>query len=455
LKDWKGKHVVIVGLARQGSALIRSLANHGAHVVVTDMKSSEQLAAELAAVAGLTSAVHLGSHPDSLLDGTDAVFLSGGVPADLPLIRDARRRGIPVLNDSQLFLEQVQAPVTGITGSAGKSTTTSLTGHILRRFAEPLGNRVWVGGNIGNPLITNLEEIRSGDEVVMELSSFQLEIMTRSPHTAALLNVSPNHLDRHGTMENYLAAKANIFAFQAAQDWALIGCDDDRVLALKQGLKGQAAGFGRALAGLDGVCIGETRFIQRWQGRETAICPLEETPLRGEHNLWNVAAAFALCTIRGVPVELMRSALHDFRGLAHRLEEVGRKHGMLWINDSIATTPERAAAALRAFTEPLIVLAGGHDKGLSWKVFSDAADNHARQIILFGEAAPVIEAALAAEGCQPGVQVVGRLEDAVEAALEGARDGSVVLLAPGCSSFDAFRDFEARGEKFKELVAAL
>lgn len=444
-----------MGLARQGLALIRHLSECGAQILVTDLKSSDQLKDELSAVSGLIDTVSLGSHPFSLLDGADTLFLSGGVPADLPFIQEARSRGIRLLNDSQLFLEQVSVPVIGITGSAGKSTTTSLTGHILRRFAREQGFQVWVGGNIGNPLISDLDEIRQGDLVVMELSSFQLEILTVSPQTAALLNISPNHLDRHKTMENYLAAKARIFAYQEEEDWAVIGCDDDRVRGVQEDIKGHLLGFGRSLEGLDGVSFNGQSFTHHWHGRETNICRVQESPLRGAHNLWNIAAAFTLCATKGVPVDVMREALLDFHGLAHRLEEAGRLHGVLWINDSIATTPLRAAAALDSFSEPIVVLAGGRDKGLSWRPFAEAANNHAEAVILFGEAAEKIAALLKEEDCCCAVHTVGSLEDAVQMAVRTAQPGSVVLLSPGCTSFDAFRDFEERGNRFKELVAAL
>ena len=455
MKAWEGKHVIIMGLARQGLALIRCLARYGAHIVVTDLKSRKQLSEELAEIEDLIEGLYLGVHPASMLDGTDAIFLSGGVPADLPFIQEARKREIRVLNDSQLFLEQVSVPVIGITGSAGKSTTTSLTGHILRQFVREKGYRVHVGGNIGNPLIASLEEIKPGDQVVMELSSFQLEIMARSPQTAALLNISPNHLDRHKTMENYLAAKAQIFAFQELEDWALIGCDDELVRTVKQEITSRLLGFGRSIGDLDGVSFDDKAFFQHWQGKISTICEVGETPLRGEHNLWNAAAAFALCSTREVPVEVMRSALHSFHGLSHRLEEVARIHGVLWVNDSIATTPERASAALRSFTEPLVILAGGRDKGLPWTPFAAAANIQTKEVILFGEAAEIIGNALHEAGCRCKVHIVENLEEAVLTAASSAKPDSVVLLSPGCTSFDAFKDFEERGERFKELVAGL
>jgi UDP-N-acetylmuramoylalanine--D-glutamate ligase len=389
------------------------------------------------------------------LDGTDAVFLSGGVPADLPFIEEARDRGIRILNDSQLFLENVHVPVLGITGSSGKSTTTSLTGHILSRHLASVGRRVWVGGNLGNPLISDLGRIEDGDLVVMELSSFQLEVMDRSPQIAALLNVTPNHLDRHGTMERYLAAKARILQFQDSSDWAVLGWDDPLVRRLEADVKGKLAGFGRTLNGTDGIFFDDHAFRLRWGGRETQICSLEESPLRGSHNHWNIAAAFALCRIHGVEPEEMVSALRDFRGLPHRLEELGSRRGLVWINDSIATTPERAAAALRSFTEPVVVLAGGHDKGLSWSPFASAAEAHVQKIILFGEAAGTIMEALKQEGCRIPVCMTENLESAVRTAADTAEKDSVVLLSPGCSSFDAYLDFEARGEHFREMVETL
>lgn len=453
MKDWQGERVVIMGLARQGRALIDALAGRGAHVVATDIKSREELGGELHRLPESVE-VHAGSHPFSLLEDAGAVFLSGGVPADLPFVLEARRRGIRVLNDSQLFLEEVRAPVIGITGSAGKSTTTSLVGHILSSRTGNGEARVWVGGNIGNPLICDLEQIREGDLVVMELSSFQLEIMESSPETAVMLNITPNHLDRHKTMGAYIAAKARILEFQSESDWAVLGWDDEDIRGLAGRVAGNLAGFGRNLEGVDGVSFDSDVFRLQWEGREAVICRTEESPLRGEHNLWNAAAAFTVCAIHGVEPEAMREALMSFQGLPHRLEEVGRKHGLLWVNDSIATTPERAAAALRSFAEPLAVLVGGKNKGLPWESFVLAANEHAEQVILFGEAAEEILASIEAE-CRCGVRKVDSLEEAVRKAAETAKKGRVVLLSPGCSSFDAYADYEERGAHFRELVGSL
>ncbi len=455
MNNWKGKRVVIIGLARQGRALIHFLAARGADILVTDLKSREQFGPVLQEFSDLPVSLHLGSHPLSLLDGTEAVFLSGGVPADLPFIQAASDRGIRILNDSQLFLENVHVPVIGITGSSGKSTTTSLTGHILSRHLASKGQRAWIGGNLGNPLISDLDRIEDGDLVVMELSSFQLEVMERSPQTAAVLNVTPNHLDRHGTMERYLAAKARILEFQNPNDWAVLGWDDHLVRGLKTKVKGKLVGFGRTLNGTDGIFFDDQAFWLRWNGSETQICSVEKNPLRGRHNHWNIAAAFALCSVHGVEPEEMVSALREFRSLPHRLEELGSRCGLLWINDSIATTPERAAAALRSFSEPLVVLAGGHDKGLSWEPFASAAEMHVKQIILFGEAAGTILEALRHQNCRIPVSVTDNLESAVRIAVDSAEKDSAVLLSPGCSSFDAYSDFEARGNHFRELVETL
>lgn len=452
---WQGKRIVILGLARQGKALARYLAQRGASVTVSDRKGADELTEARAELAEWPIEYELGGHPASLLQGADALFLSGGVPASLPLVEKARAADIAISNDSQLFLELCPCPLVGITGSAGKSTTTALVGEMARAA----GRRAWVGGNIGRPLLADLPAVAPGDLAVLELSSFQLEIMNTSPPIAAVLNITPNHLDRHGTMDNYVQAKTRILAFQSARDSAVLYHDDPAAWELRFGVRGRLISFGRSEPPqVEGAFVRDGMLFLRSQDGQQTVLPAAAIALPGEHNLLNVLAASAIGLALELPVEAMAQTARTFRGLPHRLERVTTIDGVDWYNDSIATTPERAEAGLRAFDRPVVLLAGGRDKGLSWAALARLASQRARQVIAFGECRPAVAAAMQAEAessGSPAVIEVPDLETAVDKAAEVAQAGDIVLLSPGGTSFDAFLDFEARGDRFKELVRAL
>ena len=477
-----GKRVVILGLARQGVALARFLVQAGAEVTISDLRDEAALADRLAELEGLSIRYVLEEHPINLLDQVDLLCLSGGVPLDIPIVVEARRRSISLSNDAQLFLERCPAPVIGITGSAGKTTTTVLTGEMCR--AAGVGRqpsaRTWVGGNIGNPLIADLDRIGPDDWVVMELSSFQLELMTVSPHVAAVLNITPNHLDRHGTMEAYIAAKRNIVAHQKLDDFALLGYDDANARSLALETAAHLLWFSGGAEVDEGAFRTNGELTLRLDGVDRVICQTAEVRLRGRHNLLNVLAACALAGVAAnskrspVPVEAMRQVAATFTGVEHRLELVRELNGVRWYDDSIATAPERSLAALRSFEESPdqvgLLLAGGRDKKLPWEEFADETVRRVRQLVTFGEAGPMIARVVAGArareqerstatsprgGRLEGITQVGTLEEAVEAAARLARQGEVVLLSPGGTSFDAFRDFAERGDRFKELVQQL
>ncbi len=379
--------VVVLGLARQGTALIRFFVEQGAKVVASDTRTADQLAQPLAELADLEVTYVLGGHPLSLLDGCDLLCLSGGVPPDLPLVQEALRRGIPLSNDAQEFMARCVAPVIGITGSAGKTTTTALVGRML----EASGLRTFVGGNIGNPLINELLDIRPTDRVVMELSSFQLELMHTSPHVAGVLNITPNHLDRHKTMAAYIAAKRHIVANQGPDDIAVLGLDDANARALSSATPAHVRYFsGCEDPGVEGAFLREGHLVLRTASGEVPVVSRDTIRLRGYHNVMNVLAAIVLADAGGATLDGMRDAIAGFDGVPHRLEEVRSLNGVLWINDSIATAPERVIAALGAFDEPLVLLAGGRDKDLPWERFAAQAVERVRALILFGEAAPLI-----------------------------------------------------------------
>ena len=459
MKEWAGRRVTILGLARQGTALVRYLVREGADVTVSDLRDADALRETLALLKDVPVRYVLGEHPPSILDDADLLCLSGGVPADAPIVAQARQRGIALSNDAQVFLERCPAQVVGITGSSGKTTTTTLVSRMLQQS----GFMTWVGGNIGRPLVDRLGEIRENDRVVIELSSFQLELMTASPGVAAVLNVTPNHLDRHKTMPAYTAAKRRILDSQVEGDLALLGHDDAGSRELAPAVRGRLAFFSMRgeVPGDMGAFLRDEVITLRLDGQEHSVCHSGEIKLLGRHNVLNVLAACALAGGVGAPVEAMRQVATSFTGVAHRLQLVRSLGGVRYYDDSMATAPERTVAALHAFDAPVVLLAGGRDKALPWEDMAQVALRRARHVVAFGEAAGLVEREIRNEKLEnrneklEGLTRVETLEEAVEEAARVARPGDVVLLSPGGTSFDAFKDFAERGERFQALVRAL
>ena len=400
----------------------------------------------------------------------------------MPLVVEAKRRGLPLSNDSQIFLEAAPCRVVGITGSAGKTTTTTLVGRIAQQAypagllsagsnltnIEPRQPGGWVGGNIGNPLLDAVDVMQPDDLAIIELSSFQLEIMTRSPQVAAILNLTPNHLDRHGTMQAYAAAKAHILQHQSAQDVAVLGHDATGSLTFREAVRGRLVTYGLSEppAGQEGTFLREgylkLRSLDGGQPQDSLLMPQSAIHLRGEHNLRNVLAACAIAVAAGLPVEVMRAAVQDFRGVPHRLQFVRAWRGADWYNDSIATAPERSIAAIRSFVEPLVLLAGGRDKDLPWDEFTETVSRRVDHLVIFGEAADkILQAVEDRRSTKKGwtrpltCTRCKNLREAVRVAAALVQPGDVVLLSPGGTSFDEFRDFEERGECFVRWVNEL
>ena len=444
-----GKHLIILGLARQGSALARFAVGVGATVTITDLRSAETLQPALADLSDLDIEYILGEHPLTLLNDADMVAVSGGVPANAPFVQAAREQNIPITNDSQEFAKRAPTAVIGITGSAGKTTTTALTG-VMGQLA---GRMTWVGGNIGRPLIADLHKMNPNDMVVQELSSFQLELWNQSPHVAAVLNITPNHLDRHKTMDAYADAKANILRFQTETDIAVLAADDPGAFALESEVRGRLRTFSLRGVVEDGAFIRDSGIWLR-NGSEKRVCSVDDIQLRGQHNVLNVLAAVTLADSVNVPTDAMAQAIRTFRGVEHRLELVRQLNGVRYINDSIATAPERAMAALAAFDEPLILLAGGRDKDMEWDAWTEQVNQRVKHVILFGDLADILEDRLQTAGYD-AITRNQNLTEAVTSAAHIAESGDVVLLSPGGTSYDAFTDFAERGELFRELVNEL
>lgn len=469
-QTWMARTVLVIGAARQGLALADYLVRHGARVILNDMRPEEKLAATQASlakqVADYPGSVRwvCGSHPLSLVEEVDLICISAGVPLSLPLVVKAREMGVPLSNDSQIFMQACPCKVVGITGSAGKTTTTTLVGRIAD--ASKNYRKVWVGGNIGSPLITHLDEMQVDDLAVMELSSFQLEIMDQSPDIAVILNITPNHLDRHGTMEAYATAKAHILDFQSVHSAAILGRDDPMAWSLMNRVKGQIYSYGLnpLPAGQAGTYfLADELFIRLHDGLVYKLMDRSVIQLRGEHNLQNVLAAGAIAAAAGIEVGAVVDGVRGFGGVAHRLEFVRSWHGAQWFNDSIASAPERVMAAIRSFNEPLVLLAGGRDKDLPWEDFARLVYQRVDHLILFGEAAEKINRAMSivapelqpTDAQRPTITRCLKMAEAVEQAARLVQPGDVVLLSPGGTSFDEFHDFEERGECFARMVSEL
>lgn len=459
MKNWQGQRVLILGAARQGLALARFLIRQGACVTLNDQNAAEQMKNAIESMEDYPVHWVFGGHPLNLLDHTDLVCLSGGVPITLPIVVEAQKRGIPLSNDSQIFMEAVPCRVIGITGSAGKTTTTTLVGRIAQAAIQ-LPAKSWVGGNIGLPLIDQLDKIDANDTVILELSSFQLEQMTISPQVAAVLNITPNHLDRHGTLTAYTAAKSRILEFQTEQDVAVLCCDDPGAWGLAERVRGRLVTFGWQCppAGKAGTFLQDDAIFLSDGSRQYKIIERGDVQLRGDHNLLNVLAACAIAHAANFPISAMVTGIQNFTGVPHRLEYVRTLRGAHWYNDSIATAPERTIAAIRSFQEPLVLLLGGRDKNLPWESLAELVHDRVDHVVVFGEASQKILKALG--GLKPGqrpftIDCAPGLREAIQLAASVAEPGDIVLLSPGGTSFDEFRDFEERGERFREWVKQL
>ena len=459
MRNWQGKNVLILGAARQGIAAMRFLLKNGAKIVINDQKPAVDFQQLMMEFDNPAVRWEFGGHPLNLLNNIEFVVVSGGIPLELTIIQEAYQRGITVTNESQIFMEAVKAKVIGITGSAGKTTTTVIVGEIAKSAAQP-DQKVWVGGNIGYPLIDHLDEINANDLVVTELSSFQLELMNKSPYIAAVLNITPNHLDRHVNMAAYIKAKSNILRYQSPSDYAILNCEDKHTMELMGLVKGSLItfGFAKSIDGFAGAQLRGENLVIHSPKNLIEIMPRSEIQLRGEHNLLNALAASAIGFAAKFPIQAIRDGIRRVKGIPHRLEFIREWRGTLWYNDSIATAPERTLAAIRSFDQPLVLLLGGQDKKLPWDDLVDRIHQRVKNVVLFGESAELISRALGKVKTGQSTQTITKcdgLENAVKIAAEFAKKGDVILLSPGCTSFDEFRDFEERGQRFIELVKAL
>jgi len=448
---WKDKNILVVGMGKSGIAAARALRKRGSRVTICDLKGEEQLGPAVSELRELGVTVTAGRYPAVKKEEVDLVVASPGVPrTELPLAT-ADQMGIPVWSELELAFVFSSAPWVAITGTNGKTTTTALTGQVLR----DAGREVLVGGNIGQPLVEEVEAFPHSGVIVAEVSSFQLESVYRfKPRVAAVLNVTPDHLDRHGTMEEYVRMKARIFANQTPDDFAVLNYDDPLVRQMAASGKGRVFYFSRREVLEHPGAYVEKGWIMLQKEEKTPVLPAADVAIRGAHNLENALAAAACGLAMGVPAAKLAETLRTFPGVPHRLEKVAEIAGVLYVNDSKGTNPDAAIKALEAFDCPIVLIAGGKNKGSDFSDFARKIKERVRCLVLLGQAAPQIEEAVRKTGFD-SIYRTESIEEAVTKAASLAQPGETVLLSPACASWDMFNNFEERGERFKEAVYSL
>ena len=446
--DLNGKRALVVGLGKSGVASALFMKSHGARVTVSDTKSGDELRNEIPVLLDHGITVETGGHGDRTFRGQDLIVVSPGVPVDAPPLVQARSLGETVIGEIELAAQFLPGPIVAITGSNGKTTTTTLTGEILTASDIP----TLVGGNIGTPAISLAERAKPDTVVVLEISSFQLEtIQTFRPKIAVVLNVTPDHLDRHRTFEIYTDAKARIFENQQGSDFAVLNADDPTCVAMGARTRAQVFWFSRQKEVQQGAWVRDGNIVFRDSKGQREILQVSEIPLKGAHNLENVLAAVCTGMLMGCAPEKIRKAVRDFKAVEHRLEFVATIDGVDYYNDSKATNVDATIKALESFPANIHLILGGKDKGSDYTVLNDLIRQRVKRIYTIGAAAAKIESQV------KGAEVVHTetLENAIRKAHVAAQSGDIVLLAPACASFDQFKSYEHRGKLFKDIVRGL
>jgi UDP-N-acetylmuramoylalanine--D-glutamate ligase len=444
-----GQTVAVVGLARSGVAAARLVRRLQGQVLASDASPLDALSPEARALADYGCALWAGGHPEIAFAGAGLVVVSPGVPLDLPALAAVRGRGVPIVSELELAWRTMEADTLAITGTNGKTTTTALAGELLQ--VQP--GAVLVAGNIGTPLAEHALEVPADGLVVLEVSSFQLEATDRfRPRVAAMLNLAPDHLDRHGTFERYVDAKARIFANQTPADCAVLNADDPTTVSLAARTAAHVIWFSRTRPLDHGLFEHAGWVVANLDGHVEPICPLADIRLRGQHNLENVLAAAACARWMGLSPAAIRRGIAAFRSVPHRIERVREQAGVGFYNDSKGTNVASTVKALQSFAEPVVLIAGGKGKGQDFSPLAAAARGRVRSAVLIGEDRAKIRAALAAAGIP--AEDAETMDEAVARAAAHARPGDVVLLSPACASFDMFRNFEHRGDVFRAAVLA-
>ncbi len=443
--DFTNKRIVVIGAGQSGQALVRFLVERGATVALSDLRNRENIVG-LDSLDELPVRFDLGGHNLELFEQADLIAVSPGVPLDCKPLRLAASCGIPILGEIEIAAREIEVPIIGVTGTNGKSTTTSLIGEIMQSW----GRKVFVGGNLGTPLVKACSAAYDG--VVVELSSFQLETIDQfHPAIGLLLNLSSDHLDRYPDLLSYYQAKLELFRNMTAEDFVVLNADDVEVCRLTTDLKATKVWFsarGRLVEGM--VRLGD-KLVWNWAGANIQL-PLSELQLSGEHNIENAMAAMIPALLQGCPAELAWSAVCSFTGLEHRMQLVRKLKGVAWYNDSKGTNVGSVLKSLAGLSSGVTLIAGGKDKGGDYTLLRPLLKQKVRHLILIGEAAQKMATELSGS-CE--IRLATGLESAVQQAYEVTDSGGTVLLSPACSSFDMFPDFQARGSEFERLVQQL
>ena len=454
LASLRGKRVVVLGIGVSNTPLIKMLRRAGVEVIACDKRAREDFMGQAEALESLGAKLYLGEDYLEHLEGAEVIFRTPGLRPDLPQLAAAVAKGAVLTSEMEVFFEVCPCKTIGVTGSDGKTTTTTMIAELLKAA----GKTVYVGGNIGKPLLPDVDGMVEDDYAVLELSSFQLMTMRRSPNVAVVTNLAPNHLDVHKSMGEYIAAKENIYLHQRAGDLAVFNWDNDITRGFAGAARGRVVLFSRRETLGKGVCVRNGAIWASDGTREREVLPLADILLPGDHNVENYMAAIA--AVDGlVPDEVIRTFAKRFNGVEHRIELVRTLNGVRYYNDSIASSPTRTIAGLRSFRRKVILIAGGYDKHIPFDVLGPEITEHVKALFLTGDTAEKIKAAVEGApgytGDNPPITVADGFEEAVLAAHRAAGPGDVVLLSPACASFDKFRNFMERGTAFKEIIYKL
>ena len=452
--DLSNQKVLVVGLGISGMAAARIAQRFGAEVVVSDAKEEEKLGDEPETLRKEGIRVECGPQDMDLLDGVDHIIVSPAVPVRVPLIQEAYARDMDVESEIEFAYHIAKSPILAITGTNGKTTTTTLVGKLMETAFPVVG----LGGNIGVPLSEECLRVGEGGCVVAEISSYQMEATDDfRPHVAAVLNVTPDHVVRHGNLDVYQQMKEKMFAQQTKEDFLVLNYDDPKTRGMAERAPGTVCFFSRKAEMNKGAFVKDGVLTMRWNGKETAILPVKELQIRGGHNVENALAAMATAYLAGAEPEKIAEVLRNFEGVEHRIEPVLSLDGISYWNDSKATNTDSAIKALESFEEPIVLLAGGDDKMTDLTDFMNLVKEKCRALVLGGNAAARFkEAALAAGFPQDKIFAAGySMEKGVELARAAAQSGDAVLLSPACASFDMYSGFEERGRNFKDIVRSI
>lgn len=457
--EFKNKKITVMGLGLFGGGVgvAQFLAQQGARVTVTDLRNATELAPSIKQLEGLPVSYKLGGHCDGDFINADMVIVNPAVPKDSKFIQIARNNHVPMDTEINIFFQLCPAPIIGVTGSNGKSTTTTLTGKILQQTQR----MTWVGGNIGKSLLLELGEIKPSGIVVLELSSFQLEELhnaKKSPSICVLTNISPNHLDRYSSMDDYIQAKKGIILHQKPEDYAILNYDDPELRKWERECKGNVLWYSTKDTLTNGAFVKGNDIVLSVKGESRIIPCIPGIKIPGIHNLQNILAASCAAYLAGAEEHHIEKIVTTFAGLEHRLEFVREVNGIRYYNDSKATTPESAMAAVSAFQSPVILIAGGYDKGSNFEQFADSCARHTRSVVLIGKTAKKIKELILKKMAQketPSIFTPNTFKEAFQQANAMAKTGDIVLLSPACASYDMFLNYEERGRQFKNMVHAL